>query len=124
MDIHGDAERIGVAGEDAFEAGEGSQVNADVVAGAKVGIGVDGAAGGEHEADMVEVGFGDFGGNPVEADEGVDGGEGEDLEAALVRETGENIAGEQGESDVLAAVRPTASGPVERQVVFDRAHGE
>src|SRR5579885_2317553 len=83
--------------EDAFEAGEGAELDADALAGGEVGAGA--GAGDEGSADVVDFRGGDDGGDAGEGDDVIDGGAGEDGDLLVGVELTEDIAGEDGSLD-------------------------
>jgi hypothetical protein len=99
----------------AFGAGEGAVVDADAAADGKSEPGLDTEGGAEHGLDGGDFGIGDGSRPGAEADDPSDAGGLEDGEAMDGVEAAEDVTGEEGEIELLDAVRPAAAGVDERE---------
>ena len=86
--------------------------------------GFDGKAGTNQGFDGLDFASGNGGGLGAGGDDGANAGDAEDADAAAVRETAEDVAGEEGKGHFLEAVGPAATGAVERQGGVGAGGGE
>jgi hypothetical protein len=92
-----------------FDAGEGTVLDADLPAGAEEGVRLDMETGFEHGTDRADFLFRDGDRMRAEADDADDAGAFEDGDAAGGVEAAEDVAGEEGDLELLGAIRPAAA---------------